>query len=85
MRTPCDPHAQRSAVIYSAPTGRQDLGSGGLAIDLGNRELYVANGQDRSISIIDLAQNVVTATIPVADPPDRLALDHTTKHPLRDQ
>ncbi|MFF2554135.1 serine/threonine-protein kinase [Nocardia sp. NPDC058058] len=60
-------------------TPTQGLGSGTLAIDLDTRALYVPNGQARSVSVIDLSRNIITATIPVADTPDALTLDTSTR------
>ena len=53
-------------------------GSHGVAVDPGTHTVYVANGFDDTVSVIDGSRNTVTATVPVGDYPHGVAVDPGT-------
>jgi YVTN family beta-propeller protein len=49
-----------------------------VAVDPGSHTVYVINGLDNSVSVIDASTRTVTATVPVGKSPAEVAVDPGT-------
>ena len=56
-----------------------------LAVDPGTHTVYVTNGDDNTVSVIDAATHTVTATVPVGKQPAGVAVDPGHPQHLRHQ
>ena len=57
------------------PAGKDPMG---VAVDPDTRTVYVANGGDNTVSVIDASTRTVTATVPVGRGPRGVAVDPGT-------
>jgi YVTN family beta-propeller protein len=76
---PAQPSAQSKPLTYTVtttiPVGKNP---NGLAVDPDSHTVYVANGKDNTVSVLDGTTRAVTTTIPVGQDPGAVAVDPGT-------